>query len=110
MGKSDALFERNLIVFCVFWLTGSAAASGISGNDRLWNGPHPVTEALHMIERYRRTEYGLMELQVTYEDPPVFNEPFVQNLTLDLAPQEELIEYVCENNKLAQYTTSTDSG
>ncbi|TDJ34828.1 MAG: carboxypeptidase regulatory-like domain-containing protein [Gammaproteobacteria bacterium] len=92
------------------WDGDTLVVDTVGFNDRLWLGPHPVTEAMHMIERYRRTEYGLMELQVTYEDPAVFNEPLVQNRALDLAPQEELIEYVCENNKWAQYTESTDSG
>ncbi len=34
-----------------------------------------------------------------FEDPGVFETPWIQNMTWDLAPQEELIEYVCENNK-----------
>ncbi len=85
------------------WEDDTLVVDSVGFNDRLWLGPHPVTEALHMIERYRRTEYGLMELQVTYADPAVFNEPLVENRSLDLAPQEELIEYVCENNKWAQY-------
>jgi len=55
-----------------------------------------------MEERYTRTEYGRMELQVTFDDPDVFVKPLVQNIQFNLAPQEELIEYVCENNKWAR--------
>ena len=93
-----------------YWEDDTLVVDTVGFNDRLWLGPHPVTEALHIIERYQRTEYGIMKLQVTYEDPPVFDEPYVENRKLDLAPQEELIEYVCENNKRARYTTSADSG
>lgn len=71
-------------------------------HDRVWLGPLPVTEAMEMTERYTRTEYGVMEVQVTYEDPAVFNEPWIENRLFELAPQEELIEYVCENNKWAE--------
>ena len=38
-------------------------------------------------------------LPVTFEDPQAFAKPYHENLTMTLAPQEELIEFVCENNK-----------
>jgi hypothetical protein len=73
-------------------------------NDRSWigglgGGPLPHTEMLHMTERYRRVDYGHMEVAVTFEDPGAFVKPFHMNVKLDLAPQEEVLEYVCENNK-----------
>jgi phosphatidylethanolamine-binding protein (PEBP) family uncharacterized protein len=40
-------------------------------------------------------------LVLIMEDPDVFRGLWVRNLRFDLAPQEELIEYVCENNKWA---------
>jgi hypothetical protein len=43
-----------------------------------------------------------MEVDVTIEDPKVFRKPWTQSMVFDLAPQEEIIEYVCENNKWAQ--------
>jgi len=71
-------------------------------NDRGWMNVYPRTEDLHLIERYARTEYGHIDLEVTIEDPTVFNAPWIRNLPLELAPQEELIEYVCENDKWGQ--------
>jgi hypothetical protein len=71
-------------------------------NDRGWMGIYPRTEELHLVERYTRTDYGHIDLEVTIEDPKVFEEPWIRNFPLDLAPQEELMEYVCENNKWAQ--------
>ena len=70
-------------------------------NDRGWMNGYPRSEELHMIERYERTGYGRMELHMTVEDPNVFNAPWSESRVLDLAPQEELIEFVCENNKWA---------
>jgi hypothetical protein len=81
----------------------------IGFNDRGWLGSFPMTESMHITERYHRTEYGAIKLQVVYEDPAVFNEPWVESRTLDLAPQEELIEYVCENNKWADGSGSIQS-
>jgi hypothetical protein len=52
-----------------------------------------------MTERYRRTDYGHMELNVTFEDPATFGKPHRKNMTLTLAPLEELLKFVCESNK-----------
>ena len=54
---------------------------------------------MRLEERYTRTEYGYLELQMTIDDPGVFEKPWVRSLHLDLVPQEDLIEFVCENNK-----------
>ncbi len=70
-------------------------------NDRGWSGLYPRTEMMRLEERFSRQTYGSMDVRVTIEDPGVFTEPWVRNLRFDLAPQEELIEYVCENNKWA---------
>jgi hypothetical protein len=71
-------------------------------NDRGWESGYPQSEEKRTIEKYTRTDYGRMEVEFTIEDPKVFNSPWVSNMVFDLAPQEELMEYVCENNKWAQ--------
>ena len=72
-------------------------------NARGWNErAYPRTEMMRLEERFTRTEYGTVDVRVTIEDPGVFASPWTQNLQLDLAPQEELIEFVCENNKWAR--------
>ena len=43
-----------------------------------------------------------MDVRVTVDDPEVFTSSWVRNMRLNLAPQEELLEYVCENNKWAR--------
>jgi hypothetical protein len=72
-------------------------------NDRSWigfgQGRFPHTEMLRMTERYRRVDYGHMDVRVTFDDPATFVKPLHVNLKWDLAPQEELLEFVCENNK-----------
>jgi hypothetical protein len=69
-------------------------------NDQSWiAGSFPHTAMLRMTERYRRVDYDHMEVGVTFEDPGTFVKPFHRNLKWELTPQEELIEFVCENNK-----------
>lgn len=75
----------------------------IGFNDRSWigslgGGSLPHTEKLHVTERYRRVDFGHMEAVVTFEDPATFVKPLKINLKFHLVPQEELLEYVCENN------------
>jgi hypothetical protein len=66
-------------------------------NDRTWldDSGHPHTEALRITERYRRRNFGDLDLEVTYQDPAVFARPFTVAVRAELAPDTELIEYVC---------------
>jgi hypothetical protein len=86
------------------WEGDALVVDTVGFNDRSWlggigGGPVPHTEMLHMTERYRRVDFGHMDLGVTFEDPGTFVKPFHVNLKLDLTPQEELMEFVCENNR-----------
>ena len=84
------------------WDGDTLVIDSVGFNDRGWTDTYPRSESMRMEERYTRTEYGRMNLQVKFDDPKVFVKPLVQNIRFDLAPQEELIEYVCENNKWAR--------
>jgi hypothetical protein len=84
------------------WEGDTLIVDTIGFNDRGWTGLLPRSEQLRIEERYTRTDYGHMEVQVTFDDPEILEEPWVQNRPFDLAPQEELLEYVCENNKWAR--------
>lgn len=88
------------------WEDDTLIVDTIGFNDRGWTGTYPRTEMLRVEERYTRSEYGHMEVEVAFRDPGVFVEPWVENLPFDLAPQEELLEYVCENNKWARDATN----
>ncbi len=81
------------------WEGDTLVVDTIGFNDRGWADIFPRTEMFHMEERFRRSDYGHLELTVTFEDPGVFIEPWTQHMTWSLAPQQEVMEYVCENNK-----------
>jgi hypothetical protein len=60
----------------------------------------PHSEALHVIERYRRTGARALELRVTIDDPKVFTAPWTTVTHFVLAPPDRRIEeYICENNR-----------
>jgi carboxypeptidase family protein len=60
---------------------------------------YPHTDRLHVVERYRRADFSHLQVQVTYDDPGTFTKAVTRNMEWDLAADEELIEFVCENNK-----------
>ena len=58
------------------------------------------TESLHMIERFRRTEYETVQYEVTIEDPNVFEKPYTLTRNFALRPDLKRIdEFICENNR-----------
>jgi len=69
-------------------------------NDRGWLDieGHPHTEALHITERFRRRDFGHMDLQLTITDPKTFTRPFTLNIDKTLVPDTDLLESICEND------------
>jgi hypothetical protein len=70
-------------------------------NDRSWldDTGHPHGEMLKTTERFRRIDFGHMEMQVTVEDPETYLEPFTVPMSFNLQPDTELIEDICENER-----------
>ena len=74
----------------------------IGFNDRGWIDTgigHPQTEALHVIERFRRTDFGHLEIAVTIDDPKAYTKPWTGNLKVHLLPDTEILEMTCENSR-----------
>jgi hypothetical protein len=71
-------------------------------NDNVWldNSGKPATGALRVIERFRRKDFGRMEIEMTIDDPKAYTRPWTVTLPLTYQPDTELLEYICnENNK-----------
>jgi|SRR5271166_5115913 len=60
---------------------------------------HPHTDALHVTERFRRTDVGHMQLAITIDDPKAYRRPWTVNTTLNLLPDTELLEAFCDNHE-----------
>jgi hypothetical protein len=69
-------------------------------NDRSWLDieGHPHTEALRIIERFHRRDFGHMDLEMTIDDPKTFTRPFSFRIPKTLLPDTDLLESVCEND------------
>jgi hypothetical protein len=74
-------------------------------NDTSWLDVegHPHTEALRITERFHRRDFGHMDLDVTIDDPKAFTRPFSLKIPKTLAPDTELLETVCENDRSVRH-------
>jgi hypothetical protein len=88
------------------WEGDTLVVDTVGFNDQQWidYDGHPQTEKMHLIERFRRPDLGHLEIQMTFHDPAAYATPWSVKAISDLAPGEELDEYICtENNKDPQH-------
>jgi hypothetical protein len=88
------------------WESDTLVVDRIAFDDRVWldQGSHPHTNKLHVIERYRRPDLGHMEIEITADDPGTLAKPWTMKRKADLAPTEQIYEFICgENNKDLQH-------
>lgn len=82
------------------WDGDTLVVETIGSNGKAWldtNG-HPVTDALKVTERFHRKDFGHMELAITIDDPKAYTKPWTVTENPVLQPDDELIEYICEEN------------
>jgi len=74
--------------------------AGFKEGSWLDNNGHPHTEALRTTERFRRTNFGRLELTVTIDDPKAYSRVWTSDtLGFNLQADTELLEHLCENNR-----------
>jgi len=80
------------------WEKETLVVDTVGFNDKTWldSSGKPHSEALHVVERYRRPDLGHLEIQYTLEDTKAFTKPFTFRRIFTLAPTWELQEYVCQ--------------
>lgn len=68
--------------------------------DEMWldRKGSPLTDAATITERFRRSSYGRMEVQVTVNDPKAYTAPFTVTLNEFIALDTELLDFVCLEN------------
>ena len=61
----------------------------------------PIGEKARTIERFRRPNYGTIELEQTVDDPEHYTRPFTTTISWRLLPDHEIMEMVCTENNLS---------
>jgi hypothetical protein len=57
---------------------------------------HPHSDALHLTERFRRIDFGHMELTINIDDPKAYLKPWTAKVKLHLRPDTDLLEAFCD--------------
>lgn len=60
---------------------------------------HPRSESMRIVERYRRRDFGHMDVEITFDDPKYYTRPFSIRTGLTLIPDSDTLEYVCAENE-----------
>jgi hypothetical protein len=60
---------------------------------------HPHSEALRVVERYHRRNFGHLDVEMTFDDPKMYSKPFSIKVTYDLWPDSDIFEFVCNENE-----------
>ena len=81
------------------WEGDTLVVDAIGFNDKTEVHGFMHTDALHVVERFRRLESGSLEYEVTVEDPNVWEGPWkIPARTFPLRPEVEFVsEFVCES-------------
>ena len=69
--------------------------------DDMWldvNGS-PLTYEGRIIERFRRPNFGTLEIDITIDDPKAYTKPFTVRVNQQILVDEELIEFICNENE-----------
>jgi len=70
-------------------------------NDRAWldASGHPRSESMRITERYRRRDFGHLDVEITLDDPKYYTRPFSLKASLTLIPDSDILESVCAENE-----------
>lgn len=79
------------------WVGDTLVVETIGFRDDLWADydGSPLTSAAKITERFRRPNFGSMELEMTVDDSKAYTRPWTAKINLELQLNSDLLEYVC---------------
>ena len=83
------------------WEGDTLVVETVGFRDDVWldvNGS-PLTNTGKITERFRRLNYGNLEIVVTIEDPKSYTKPFTVKVNQRILLDTDLIEFVCNENE-----------
>jgi hypothetical protein len=87
------------------WEGDTLVVQTIGFRDGLWldMGGSPMTDAAKMTERFRRPNYGTLDVQITIDDQKAYTRPWTVEMPQKITLDTELIDEIClENEKSSQ--------
>ena len=89
-GYSTGKWEGDMLV---------VETNGLRDGLRLDLGGTPLSDAARLTERFRRVNYGNLEIELTVDDPKAYTKPWTVTLHQILKLDTDLLDYMCLENE-----------
>jgi hypothetical protein len=83
------------------WEGDTLVVDTVGFNDKSWLDAfgHPHSDALHVVERFRRRDFGHLDMEITIDDPKMYTKAFSFKVTQRLVPDSDILESFCNENE-----------
>ena len=83
------------------WEGDTLVIDTVGFNDRSWLDARGTghSEEMRIEERFRRRDFGHMDLTITITDPKTFTKPITFSVVEELLPDTDLLEHYCVENE-----------
>jgi hypothetical protein len=82
------------------WDKDTLIVDSVGFNEKFWLSAAglPSTEALHVVERFTRSDTNTLKYEVTIDDPRTYTRTWNAAWTMQWVPDQDLQEFFCEDN------------
>ena len=82
------------------WEGDTFVVESTGHNDRTWLGDgYPHTENLRIKERWRRSDFGHLTMDMEFSDPAIYQRAWTLAVSGTYSADTDLLEYVCAENE-----------
>ena len=83
------------------WEGDTLVVETVGFKDGLWldRGGSPMTDAARMTERFKRVNFGKLEIEITVDDRKAYTVPWTIKLNHFIVVDTELLDYICLENE-----------
>jgi hypothetical protein len=90
MGYSVGKWERDTLV---------VESAGFNSKTTLDMAGHVHSEDLRTTERFRRRDFGHLQIETTFKDPKMYTRPFTVTIGYVLLADDDIFESICTENE-----------
>src|SRR5215831_10920178 len=97
----SSLYRANLGYSVGHWEGDTLVVETAGFNDKtpLDTMGHPHSEAMRVVERFHRRDFGHMDVEMTFHDLEMYTKPFTIKVPHDLMPDNDIFEMFCNENE-----------
>ncbi len=83
------------------WEGDTLVVQTIGLRDRTWLDAtgNPITDGARITERFRRPDFGHLDVEITVDDPKAYTQPWTVTLHQVIKLDTDLLDYVCADNE-----------